>query len=209
MRLIQDLGTRLYSKKMTRFGIFECEECQNKFEKPTSWFKNKENSRCQSCANRKSSSTHSKSNTKLYNVWHGIKQRCFNKKTKAYKDYGERNITVCKDWLDFENFYNWAINSGYKEGLTIDRINNNGNYEPSNCRWENSFTQNTNRQKIQNNNSTGYRGVSFNKKKNKFIAQIRVENKNKYLHSSSCRLKCAYIYDNYIRDNNLNYVTNF
>ena len=78
---------------------------------------------------------HSKKD-RIYNIWNAMKKRCYYKKDKCYKDYGERGISVCKEWLhDFQTFYNWAMANGYKEDLSLDRINVNGNYEPSNCRW--------------------------------------------------------------------------
>lgn len=76
---------------------------------------------------------HGKSYTKLYGVWHGMIQRVTCVHHKAYKNYGGRGITVCKEWESPTNFINWALANGYKEGLTIERKNNNGNYCPDNC----------------------------------------------------------------------------
>lgn len=92
---------------------------------------------------------HGKANTKIYHVFLTIKQRCLNIKNKDYKDYGGRGISICEEWLDkecgFINFYNWSIKNGYEEGLTIDRINVNCGYEPSNCRWITNAEQQKNK----------------------------------------------------------------
>ena len=96
----------------------------------------------------KSKTTHGKKNTKIYHVWQSMKCRCGNKNNKSYKDYGARGIKVCDEWLEengFLNFYYWATNNGYSESLTIDRINVNGNYEPSNCRWVSRLVQSNNK----------------------------------------------------------------
>ena len=91
------------------------------------------------------STKHNQRHTKLYEVWKTIKQRCLNPKNVSYHNYGGRGITICDDWKnDYFCFYEWSINNGYKEGLSIDRINNNGNYEPNNCRWTTRIVQNNN-----------------------------------------------------------------
>ena len=89
---------------------------------------------------------HNMSYSKLYKVWQGMKTRCYNPNFIYYCNYGGRGITICNEWKnDFSKFYEWAINNGYKEGLTIDRINNDGNYEPNNCRWVTRAEQNRNK----------------------------------------------------------------
>lgn len=98
--------------------------------------------------------THGKSNTRLYGVWRGMHCRCYQKSHNRYKDYGGRGITICAEWLhDFQAFHDWAIANGYDENATrgkctIDRINNDGNYEPSNCRWVDMKAQLKNQRKV-------------------------------------------------------------
>lgn len=72
---------------------------------------------------------------RLYDIWCGMRQRCYNPKNKRYKYYGAKGIKVDPPWDEFEPFYYWAINNGYAENLTIDRKNSNKNYNPENCRW--------------------------------------------------------------------------
>jgi hypothetical protein len=82
--------------------------------------------------------------TKLYWVWNEMKKRCDRSYHKKYHRYGGRGIGICPEWRSYSEFYKWAIGNGYSEGLSIDRIDNDGDYEPGNCRWATQLQQSRN-----------------------------------------------------------------
>ena len=88
---------------------------------------------------------HGMHNTRIYRIWSSMKKRCTNSKDEHYPNYGGRGITVCPEWMEFEPFYNWAITHGYADNLTLDRKDNDGNYEPGNCHWTTPKGQANNR----------------------------------------------------------------
>lgn len=90
-------------------------------------------------------SRHGDYKSKLYGIWSSMKSRCSNSKTDCYPDYGGRGIKVCSEWIDYIPFRDWALANGYGKGLQIDRTDNDGNYEPSNCKFVTSKENNNNR----------------------------------------------------------------
>ena len=89
---------------------------------------------------------HGSSRTRIYRIYDHMKQRCYNKNHKHYNSYGGRGICICAEWNNsFSNFLEWAKNNGYRDDLTLDSIDVNGNYEPSNCRWTDRLTQSNNK----------------------------------------------------------------
>ena len=124
---------------------------------------------CMNCA-EEARRTHNRTKTPLYKVWTGMKQRCLNTNANRYDRYGGRGIQVCSEWQNsFEVFEKWMLENGYKNGLTIDRKNNDGNYNPLNCRLCTMAEQNEN--KTYGLPSTGEQYIV--KKRNKFSITIK------------------------------------
>lgn len=209
--LVEDLGMRFpteNSKEKRRFGLFKC-FCGNEFEAQITYIKNGHTRSCGCLKHNKDKITHGLSKERLYNIWSNMIQRCNNPKVTNYHNYGGRGITVCKTWQDdYTTFRKWALANGYSDKLSIDRINVDGNYEPSNCRWTTTTVQNRNTRLLYKSNTSGYRGVSWNKSSNKWQVKIKVNNKNIHLGSFNTPEEGAVAYNNYIIENNLEHTLN-
>lgn len=201
--LIKDLGMLFptkQSKQKTRYGIYKC-HCKNEFKCSSAHINSGHTKTC-GCSKNK----HGLTNHELSSTWYGMMARCYNKKNNHFEDYGGRGIKVCEKWKDISNFIE-DMYPTYKEGLTLDRKNPNGNYEPSNCRWANQTTQNRNTRILQKNNTSGFRGVSY-LKNNKYRAYIVVDYKQIHLGLFNDKIDAAKAYDEYVIKNNLEHQIN-
>jgi hypothetical protein len=128
---------------------------------------------------KEKNSTHGMSNTSIYDIWSSMISRCKNINNKFYKNYGGRNIGVCKSWESFENFYEDMGNQPF-EKAQLDRIDNDKEYNKENCRWVTKNQNNSNRGSFKNKTSN-YKGVYYDRQKNKWKSCIRINGKTKHL----------------------------
>lgn len=150
--------------------------------------------------------THDKSHSRLYRCWTDMKGRCLNKNNVNYKYYGERGITVCEEWKnDFMAFYTWAMENGYSDNLTIDRIDNDGNYEPNNCRWTTKSVQNMS---MRHKNTSGYVGICRHSVDGAWYGRVKVDKKVYYTGRSKNIHEAARMRNQFIEEYNLPNVKN-
>ena len=148
---------RVENKNKQTYWLCRC-ECGNEKEVNAGNLKSG-NVRSCGCLRHETVTKHGLRNTRLNQIWRGIKKRCYNSRSYSYYLYGGRGITMCDEWRnDFLLFYNWAINNGYSDSLSIDRIDVNGNYEPNNCRWATAKEQANN---MRVNRLLTYKGQTY------------------------------------------------
>jgi len=129
----------------------------------------------------KRSHKHGYYGTRIYQTYIDMVRRCHNPKEPWFKSYGAKGLTVCEEWRnDPKTFFDWAKNNGYNDDLSIDRIDGTKGYSPENCRWANFTIQNYNKP-LSSRNTTGYKGVSFNKNYGKYVAYITKNKKTQSL----------------------------
>lgn len=146
---------------------------------------------------------HMMSYSKLYSRWQAMKRRCYNKKDKAYINYGGRGIEVCKEWRSsFSCFLEWCLKNGYNENLTLDRINVNDNYKPDNCRFVDWTIQNVNQRK-RSTNKSGYRNISWDIHTNKWGLRLIHKGKTILRKRSNSISDLIKIRNDFILSNNL------
>ena len=148
MTLIRKLECRKNKtgKNSNTWGLFLCPFCSAEVERQLGGGKKQKSCGCSPYLTNKGNTKHGKTKSRLFRIWSGMKFRCLNSNNKDYKNYGGRGISICDEWINnFENFYKWSSVNGYKHDLSIDRINNDGNYTPDNCRFVTNMINSQNR----------------------------------------------------------------
>ena len=207
MKILKDLGMVFpneNSKRKRNMAIFECTECKNEVKAQKAHVIKNNQKTCKSCAR----TIHGMNKNKHYGRYCKMIARCYDKDNKNFPRYGGRGISVCDSWrYDILEFIKWAENT-YVEGNTLDRENNDGNYTPENCRWVSHLVQAQNTRVLTSSNTSGYRGVSIQDRKNPYRATIIVNYKKINLGSYATALEAAKAYDKYVIDNNLEHNIN-
>jgi hypothetical protein len=212
MKMIEDLGMlyrKATSRKKHHYAIFECPFCGKHFQTSVHSVKHGDTKSCgcmQYLFIAKARTVHGTPNKKIHDIWHHMKQRCLEKTNPSYPNYGGRGIFICEEWLrDYMSFYNWACGSGYKDGLQIDRINNDDGYYPDNCRWATAAENCQNRRKIKN---TKFKYKGINLVNGKYRSYIKCNGRSYHLGTYSTEKEAALAYNKFVIKHNSKHILN-
>ena len=202
-RLVGEPYKRRTSGESTRlrlYALYECQYCKNTFETMVQSVKAGITKSC-GCNSREAQTTHGMSHSKFYQTWYDMKRRCYDAKRRDYKWYGGKGITICEEWLDPKVFINWCEET-YIEGMTLDRIDVDKNYQPSNCRWVDMSVQNSNKG-IRETNTSGYTGVTWHKNVKRWCSTLRSQGVLINVGTFKDKIEAVIARDNYIIENGL------
>ena len=160
-RLIEDLGLQKPTEESNykkHYGIYVCPQCNNPYRTMVKYVDNGSSTKCKLCHHK-----HRRIKTRLYRIWSGMRSRTLIKTNKDYPRYGGRGITFCKEWDDFDKFREWSNSNGYKDTLSIDRIDNDSGYSPDNCQWI-TGSKNSSKDQCERDNKGKYIKKVYNKK---------------------------------------------
>jgi len=211
LELIEDLGMQ-YATPTTvqpkRYGVFLCPTCTKEFTAVVASVKNKNTKGCSECRHLHNV-THGQSSKQGYKRWEGMIARCTDTKHQAYPNYGARGIKVYEEWVKDPKSYLDYITSlpdSFKNDYSIDRIDNDKNYEPGNLRWVNACVQSSNRRANKKSKSK-FKGVTWNKAANKWVVRLMVKGKRVLIGYYTDETEAAKAYDNYVLSIGATYIT--
>ena len=196
VEIVKDLGVlNVTATEKRRCAIFRC-ECGKEFQSQVRYVKSGKKPGCPTCNMSNAQTTHGLTKHPIYKAHNDMRRRCYSPKSERYSSYGARGITIYKEWKDsFEIFYVWALAHGWKKGLTIDRKDPEGSYEPSNCRWIDKRSQAQNKRKL-GRNTSGYIGVKL--REGRFYAQAQSWDKKRvHLGTYDTSIEAAKARDSY------------
>ena len=202
-RLVGEPYKRRTSGESTRlrlYALYECQYCKNTFETMVQSVKAGITKSC-GCNSREAQTTHGMSHNKFYQTWYDMKRRCYDIKRRDYKWYGGKGITLCEEWLDPKVFIDWCEET-YVEGMTLDRIDVDKNYQPDNCRWVDMSVQNSNKG-IRATNTSGYTGVTWHKNVKRWCSTLRSQGVLINVGTFKDKIEAVIARDNYIIANGL------
>ena len=209
IKLLKDLGMVKTSKHVkAHFGEFECKQCNQPFIRKVSKVQYQKAFICDKCKAINSYNNISR----ISRIWQNMKSRTLKNMQEDnyyWNSYGSKGIQLCDEWRNFKTFEEWSLNNGYNDTLSIDRIDNDGNYEPNNCRFVTRTIQQRNTRRIRKNNTSGYRGVRKSSSKKKWTSRIVIDKKEIYLGTFDYPWTAALAYDSYVINNRLEHTRNY